>query len=161
MIEQDPDDGPLYPRWTVIGYIPTPHHSFSLSVHQLKHATDRRSHDGPSCMTVMVVRDLCPKGLHFFPSFLLWTSMTKLHTLDVPSCTTVITVRDPSPKGLHTFSKCPVMDIDDGPSLSQRSVLLIRHNCLRLSFRGIHIHIVEVRHEKPHDGPSYSRGAVT
>ena len=70
-------------------------------------------------------------------------------------------VRDPSSKGLHTFSKCPTSDIDDGLSLSRRFILLIYHNFQRLSFGGLHIHIVEVRHEGTHDDPSYRRRAVT
>ena len=52
------------------------------------------------------------------------------------SCTTVKMVRDLFPMGLHTFSKCHTTDIDDGPSLSRRYVLIIRHNCQRLSFWG-------------------------
>ena len=68
---------------------------------------------------------------------------------------------DLPPKGLHTFSKCPTTDIDDVTSLSQRSVLLAHHHYQRLSFRGLHINIVEVRHNGHHDGSSYSRRAVT
>lgn len=103
MTEQDPDDGPSYPRWAVIGSVPTPHYSFSLSVHQWTHATDRRSHYGPSYTIVMVVRDPCPKGLQLFLSVFWQTSMTDRHTLDGPSYTTVLVVRDPIPKGLHFF----------------------------------------------------------
>ena len=43
---------------------------FSPSVHQRTYAADRRSRDGPSCTTVLVVRDLNPKGLPLFLSVL-------------------------------------------------------------------------------------------
>ena len=78
---------------------------FFPSVLERTHVTDRRTHDGPSCMTVMMVRDPSPKGLYFFPSVLQRPLVTDRRTYDGPSCMTVITVRDPSPKGLHIFSQ--------------------------------------------------------
>ena len=81
--------------------------------HQWTHVTDRRSLDGSSCTTVLVVRDPIPKGLSHFLSVLQWTSTMDRHTLDDPSCITVMTVRDPSLKGLHTFSKCPLTETYD------------------------------------------------
>ena len=122
---------------------------------------DHRFHDGTSSTTVMVVRDLIPKDLQLFLSVLRRTSTTDRHTLDGTSCTTIMMVIYPSPKGLHTLSKCPTTNIDDGTSLSQRSVLLAHHHYQRLSFRGLHINIVEVRHDGPHDDLSYSRRVVT
>ena len=65
--------------------------------------TDRRTHDGPSCTTVLVVRDPVSKGLSLFLSVLQRTHVTDRHTHDGPSYTTVMTVRDPSAKGLHIF----------------------------------------------------------
>ena len=76
---------------------------------------DRHSHDGPSCTTVLVVRDPVPKGLSLFLSVLQQTSTTDCHTQDGPSCMTVMTVKYPSLKGLHTFSKCSLMNNYDGP----------------------------------------------
>ena len=76
---------------------------------------DRRALDGPSCTTVLVVRDPIPKGLSHFLSVLQRTSTMDCHTLNGSSCITVMAVRDPSLKGLHFF-KCPTTDIDDGPS---------------------------------------------
>ena len=84
----------------------------------------------------MVVRDPSTKGLPLFLSVHWQKSTMDRHTLDGLSFTTIMTVRYPSPKGLHTFSKCLTTDIDDGPSLSRRSVLLFYHYCQRLSFWG-------------------------
>ena len=76
-------------------------------------------------------------------------------TLDGPSCTIIMTVRDPSPKGLHTLSKCPMTDIDDGPSLL--SVITVRD----FPSYGLQINILKVRYDGPHDSSSYLRRAVT
>ena len=46
--------------------------------------TDRHTHDGPSCTTILVVRDFVSQGLS-------------------PSYMTVMMVRDPSHKGPHIF----------------------------------------------------------
>ena len=78
--------------------------------------TDRRLHDGPSCTTVMIVRDPVSKGLSLFLSVLQWTHVTDGRTHGGPSGMTVMTVRDPSPKGLHIFSKCAMTDTYNGPS---------------------------------------------
>ena len=78
--------------------------------------TDRRLHDGPSCTTVLVVRDPVYKGLSLFLSILQQTHLTDRHPYDGPSCTTVLVVRDPVPKGLSLFSKCPQMEKYDGLS---------------------------------------------
>ena len=65
--------------------------------------TDRRLHDGPSCTTVLVVRDPISEGLSLFLSVFQWTHVTDRRTHDGPSCMTVMTVRNPSPKGLSFF----------------------------------------------------------
>ena len=65
--------------------------------------TYRRTHDGPSYMTVMTVRDPSPKGLSLFLSVLQRTHVTDGHTNDGPSYTTFLVVRDPLPKGLSLF----------------------------------------------------------
>ena len=65
--------------------------------------TDRRLHNGPSCTTVLVVRDPISEGLSLFLSVLKGTHMKDRRTHDGPSCMTVMTVRDPSPKGLSFF----------------------------------------------------------
>ena len=78
--------------------------------------TDRRTHDGPSCTTVLVVRDPIPKGLSLFLSVLQRTNMTDHRHYDDPSCKTVMVVRDPVSKGLSFFSKGPLTDTYDGPS---------------------------------------------
>ena len=64
---------------------------------------DRHSHDGPSCTTVLVVRDTVLKGLSLFLSVLQRANAMDCHTYDGPSCTTVLVVRDPFPKGLSLF----------------------------------------------------------
>ena len=129
MIERDLDDGPSYPRRTVIGPVPTSlklHYpifskcptmatvlfvrdpipkgiSLFLSVLQRTHMTNRYPYDGPSCTTVLVVRDPIPKGLSLFLSVLQRTHVTDRHPYDGPSCTTILVVRDPVPKGLSLF----------------------------------------------------------
>ena len=128
MKERDPDDGMSYPRWTVIGSVPTPHCLFSLSVHQQIHAMDHRFHDGLSCTTVLVFRDPFLKGLQLFLSILLQISKIDRHTLDGPYFKTFMTVRDPSLEGVHSFSKCPLTDIYDGPSYPRWSALYNRHD---------------------------------
>ena len=65
--------------------------------------TDRRLHDGPSCTTVLVVRDPVYKGLSLFLSVLQRAHVKDHHTHDGPSSMTIMTVRDPSPMGLHIF----------------------------------------------------------
>ena len=77
---------------------------------------DRHTHDGPSCTTVLVVRDPLPEGLSLFLSVLQRTHVTDRHTIDGLSCMTVIMARDPSPKGLHIYFKCPLTDTYDRPS---------------------------------------------
>ena len=113
------------------GVRPTNSRLFSLSVQWQTSTTDRHSLDGPSCITIMVVRDPSPKGLKIF---------SKCPTRDLydgPSCSrrsvlqNVMVVRDPIPKGLKIFSKCPTMDLYDGPSCSRRSILYTRHNYQR------------------------------
>ena len=88
--------------------------------------------DGPSCTTVLVVRDPILKGLSRFLSVLQRTSTTDRLALDGPSCITVMTVRDPSLKDLHTFYKCPLTDNYNGPSYPRRSVLHDRCDSPRL-----------------------------
>ena len=65
--------------------------------------TDRRLHDGPSCTTVLVVRDPVSKGISFFSSVLQRTHVTDRRLYDGPSCTTVLVVRDPVSQGLSPF----------------------------------------------------------
>ena len=65
--------------------------------------TDRRLHDGSSCITVLVVRDPVSKGLLLFLSVLLRTHVTDRRLHDGLSCTTVLVVRDPVSKGLSFF----------------------------------------------------------
>ena len=107
--ERDTDDGPSYPRRTVIGSIPkslTPHFPFLLSVLQRTYVTDRRLHEGSSCTTVLVVRDLVSKGLSFFfPSVPQRTHVMDHRLHDGPSCTIVMLDRDPVSKGLSFFSQ--------------------------------------------------------
>ena len=64
---------------------------------------DRYSRDGPSCTTVLVVKDPIPKGLSLFLNVLQWTLATDRHTYDGPPWTTVLVVRDLVPKGLSPF----------------------------------------------------------
>ena len=135
-------DGPSRTTFLVVrDPIPKDLHLF-LSVLWWASKMDRHTRNGLSCTTILVVTEPYPKGLQLFLSVLWRASMTERHTLDGSSCTTVMTVKDPCPKGLHTFSKCPTTNIDDGPSLSWRSILLSLHKILRLSFRVIHINIV-------------------
>ena len=77
---------------------------------------DRNTHNGPSCTSVLVVRDPLSEGLSLFLSVLQRTHVTNCRTHDGPSFMTVMTVRDPSPKGLSFFSKCPLTDTYDRPS---------------------------------------------
>ena len=122
-------DGPSRTTFLVVrDSIPKDLHLF-LSVLWWASKMDRHTRNGLSCTTILVVTEPYPKGLQLFLSVLWRASMTERHTLDGSSCTTVMTVKDPCPKGLHTFSKCPTTNIDDGPSLSWRSVLLIHDNC--------------------------------
>ena len=72
--------------------------------------TDRCLHDGPSCTTVLVVRDPVSKGLSKFSK----CPTKDRHTHDGPSCTTVMIVRDFPNKGLPTFSNCSTMDSYEG-----------------------------------------------
>ena len=65
--------------------------------------TDHLSHDGPSCTTVLVVRDPVPKGLSFFLTVLLRTHATYGHWNYRPSFTNVLVIIDPVPKGLSLF----------------------------------------------------------
>ena len=61
--------------------------SLFLSVLLRTHATDRHTNDGLSCMTVLMVRDPFPKGLHIFILSLLWrTPATDRRIYDDPSC---------------------------------------------------------------------------
>ena len=110
--------------------------SLFLNVLQRTHATDRRSHDGPSFTTVLVVREPIPKGLSPFLCVLQQTSTKDHHTLNGLSCIIVMTIRDPSSKGLHTFSKCPLTDNYDGPSYPRRSILHITSYLLETSLQG-------------------------
>ena len=106
MTERGPDDGPSYPRLTVIGSVqtsPTPHCPIFSKCPPTDTCDGPSFHDGSSCTTVLVIRDPIPKCLLLFPSVLLRTSTTDRHTLDVPSRITVMTVRYPSPKGFHNF----------------------------------------------------------
>ena len=144
-------DGPSYPQRTVVGSIAK---ALAPCPNGRTNVTNHRTHDGPSCTTVLVARDPVSKGLSLFPSVLQRTHVTDRHTHDGPSCMTVIAVRDLPPKGLHFFPKCPTMDIYtdrcncDGPSCTHR------HASQRLSFRVLYLYIVEVKHDGPHDGPS-------
>ena len=64
---------------------------------------DRRSLEGSSYTTAMVVRDTVSKGLSLFLSVLQQTYATDRHSHDRPSCTTILVVKDPVPKGLSLF----------------------------------------------------------
>ena len=124
--ERDPDDGPSYPRWTVVGSVA----KALAPMSQRTHVTDRRAHDGLSCTTVMLVRDPVSKGLSFFPK------CSPTDTCDGPSssCTTVVVVRDPVSKGLSFYPKCFSTETCDGPSSSLRSILHNRSGCQRPCF---------------------------
>ena len=146
MTERDPDDGPSYPRRTVIWSVPkslTPHspifsmcrptdtvrpaqpfwlsetlfqrvsHFFYVSSNGYMGRTVIPMMVRPA-HTIMMVRDLIPKGLSNILSILKRISTIDRHTFDSPSCITIMTVRDPYPKGLHTFSKYPLTDTYDG-----------------------------------------------
>ena len=80
---------------------------------QQTHVTDRRTHDGPSCMTVISVRDPSPKGLHIFyqVSYDGHVQRTVI-TVTVHPAHTVIIVRD-FPLGffIYTESKYNTMDL--------------------------------------------------
>ena len=65
--------------------------------------TDRRLHNGPSCTTVLVVRDPVSEGLSLFLSVLQRRHMTDRRLHNGPFCTTVLVVRDPVSKGLSLF----------------------------------------------------------
>ena len=66
--------------------------------------TDRHLHGGPSCTTILVVRDPATKGLSFFSlSVPPRAHVTNLRLHDGPSCTTVLVVRDPATKDLSFF----------------------------------------------------------
>ena len=74
---------------------------------------DRHTQDGPSCMTVMTVRDPSPKGLHIFSQVsydghLQWTVVT----VTVRPVHTVMLVRDPlSGFSIYTESKYTTTDL--------------------------------------------------
>ena len=137
MTERYPDDGQSFPRWTVIGSVPTSltpnspilskcppmvtcdellfprrsilHNRFSCQrPHSLGSLTFSKcpptdTCHGPSCTTVLVVKDPIPKGLSPFLSVLQRTHATDHQFHDGPSCTTVLVVRDPIPKDLTPF----------------------------------------------------------
>ena len=65
--------------------------------------TDRHTLDGPSCTTVLVVKDPLPEGLSLFLSVLQRTDGTDRRLYDGLSCTTVLVVRDPVSQGLSPF----------------------------------------------------------
>ena len=136
---------------------PTVH--FSPSVHQRTHATDCRSHDGPSCTIVLVVRDPVPKGLSLFLSVLLRTTMTDRHSHDGPSYTTVLIVRDPVPKGLSLFLsvllRTHAIDCDSHDAPSCITVMTVRDP----SLKGLHT-FSKCPLTDNYDGPSYPRRSV-
>ena len=78
--------------------------------------TGRRLHDGPSCTTILVVRDPVAKGLSFFLSVLQRTHATDRCIYDGPSCLTDMTARDPSPKDLYILTQVSYDVIYDGLS---------------------------------------------
>ena len=126
-------------------------------MHKPKHpcpttpVTDRCLHDGPSCTTILVVRDPVFKDLSKFSE----CPTTDRHTHDGPSCTTIMIVRDPSDKGLPTFSKCPMTDrrTDDGPSCT--IVMMVRDP----SDKGLPT-FSKCPTTDSYDGPSYRRRSV-
>ena len=78
---------PAQPFWLSETLFLRVSHFFPSDLQQT-HVTDRRSHDGPSCMTLITVRDPSPKGLQiFFLSVLRRTSTTDHRNCDGPSCT--------------------------------------------------------------------------
>ena len=87
---------------------------------------DHCLHDGPSCTTILVVRDPVSKGLSKFSM----CPTTDRHTHDGLSCTTVMMVRDPSDKGLSKSYMFPTTDSYDGPSYRRRSVVSVRRRTL-------------------------------
>ena len=136
---------PAQPFWLSETLILRVSHFFP-SVPQRTHVTDRHTHDGPPCTTILVVRDPVSKGLSFFP---------KCSSTD----TFVLVVRDPVSKGLSFFSKYPSTDTCDGPSYPRRSVLHNRHNGQRASPKGLHI-FSKCPSTDTCDGPSYPRRSV-
>ena len=77
---------------------------FFPSVLQRTNVTDHRTHDGPSYMTVMTVKDLSPKGLHFFPQVSYDSHLRRtVVPVTVRRAHTVMLVRD-SPSGFSIYT---------------------------------------------------------
>ena len=73
---------------------------------------DRRTHEGPSCMTVMTVRDPSPKGLHFLSQVSYDGHLQRtVVTVTVRPAHTVMLVRDPlSEYSIYTEFKYTTTD---------------------------------------------------
>ena len=133
--EREPDDGPSYPRRTVV---PT---TDCRWVHSKRPNTPlsnftQVSSNGHMPRTVIHTTVRPTQSFWLLETLFLRVSLyfsmcPQTDKYDRPSyprrsvLMTVMMVRDPSPKGLHIFSKCAMTDTYNGPSYLWRSVLHI------------------------------------